>query len=79
MTLPSAAQEGRLEAVPAEDEYFMRLPDVQKLVPADRTTLWRWVKAGTFPAPVKLGPNLSAWPASQVKDWIKDRIEGGPK
>ena len=27
-----------------------------------RTTIWRWVKQGDFPPPVKLSPGCSRWP-----------------
>ncbi len=36
-------------------------------------TLWRWVKLGMFPAPVRLGPNLVAWAKADVDTWIASR------
>lgn len=38
-------------------------------------TLWRKVKAGTFPKPIKLGKNITAWRYSEVEGWIESPIE----
>ena len=34
------------------------------------STLWRWVKAGRFPAPIKLGSRL-AWTRADLDQWIE--------
>jgi predicted DNA-binding transcriptional regulator AlpA len=38
-------------------------------------TLWRWIKAGEFPHPVKLNPSGSilAWRESEIVAWIENR------
>ena len=46
---------------------------VRCLVPVSPTTLWRWVKKGDFPAPLKLGANTVAWRASDVAAWLAAR------
>lgn len=33
-------------------------------------TLWRKVKDGTFPQPVKLSERITAWRAEEVHAWI---------
>ena len=33
-------------------------------------TLWRKVKAGTFPKPYKLSERVTAWKVSQVREWM---------
>ena len=43
---------------------------------ADRTSrvyLWRAVKAGTFPAPIKVSENRIAWRRSEVEGWVASR------
>jgi len=43
---------------------------------ADRTSrvyLWRAVRAGTFPAPIKLSENRIAWRRPEVEAWIASR------
>jgi predicted DNA-binding transcriptional regulator AlpA len=42
----------------------------------NRVTLWRMVRDGEFPAPVKLGTGAgsrSAWHADEIEAWIKER------
>ena len=56
---------------------LLRTADVLQLVPFSRTTLWRRVKAGEFPRPVKLGgPNsrIVAYRATDVADWLQGLV-----
>lgn len=52
---------------------FLRQPQVLQLVPISPATLWRRVKAGEFPAPVKLGPRITAWEADAVRQWLDEQ------
>lgn len=58
----------------ATQERFLRLPQVVAAVGYGRSTLYRLVKQGEFPAPVSLGARASAWLESEVNDWIQRRI-----
>jgi prophage regulatory protein len=53
-----------------------RSPNTPPLIPIDHSTLWRWVKLGIFPQPVKIGPNTTAWVKQAVFDWIKAKGGG---
>jgi predicted DNA-binding transcriptional regulator AlpA len=35
--------------------------------PVSTATLWRWVTAGILPPPVKLGPQIAAWPIDVIE------------
>ena len=35
--------------------------------PVSTATLWRWVAAGVLQAPVKLGPQVAAWPLEVIE------------
>lgn len=37
------------------------------------STIWRWVQAGNFPPPVRLGDNVIAWRTSEIAAWITSR------
>jgi prophage regulatory protein len=50
-----------------------RLPEVERATGLRRSTLYELIRAGTFPAPVKLA-RLSAWPSHEVEAWIAARI-----
>lgn len=42
-----------------------------------RTTVWREVRAGRFPAPVATSPNRVAWRESDLDHWIATRPRAG--
>ncbi len=55
--------------------------DVFQLVTLSRTTVWRRVREGTFPAPVSLGTTRIAWRESDIAAWMaaqKLTTEGVP-
>lgn len=51
-----------------------KLPVVLRQTGKSAASIYRDVKAGTFPAPVKIGPRASAWVGAEVDAWIADRI-----
>jgi prophage regulatory protein len=40
-----------------------------------RTTIWRKVKAGLFPAPIPIGPKSIAWDAEEIAQWQQGCID----
>jgi predicted DNA-binding transcriptional regulator AlpA len=46
------------------------VPDV---LPFSSATLWRLVKAGKFPAPVRLSDRITAWRVEDVRTWMQAR------
>ncbi|MBV8037740.1 AlpA family transcriptional regulator [Roseateles sp.] len=40
------------------------------MLPFSAATLWRKVKAGEFPAPVKLSAAVTAWRREEVEAWM---------
>lgn len=41
-------------------------PSVTGRYPVSATTIWRWVAAGKFPKPVKLGAGVTAWDTAEL-------------
>ncbi len=39
-------------------------------IPFSAPTLWRKVKDGTFPAPLKLSERVTAWKVSDIRRWL---------
>jgi len=35
--------------------------ELLEIIPVSRSTLWRWVRDGTFPSPISIGPNSCSW------------------
>jgi predicted DNA-binding transcriptional regulator AlpA len=46
-------------------------PGLPALVPVGASTLWQWVRDKKFPAPVKLGPRITAWRAEDIRAFLE--------
>jgi prophage regulatory protein len=55
----------------ADGNALVRLPGVIALSGMGRATIYDFMQRGLFPAPIKIGPKLAAWPRSEI-----DRING---
>lgn len=64
-------------ATAAPPPRLLRKPAVLARVPLSDTTLWRRVKDGTFPAPVRISTNAVAWREADVDRWINERAQVG--
>ncbi|EJG1875191.1 AlpA family transcriptional regulator [Vibrio parahaemolyticus] len=56
----------------------LRVPEVLALTGArSRQTIYNWMEKGTFPKPIKIGPNSIGWLKSECDAWkeklLKDR------
>lgn len=54
---------------------FLRQPQVLSLIPISKSTLWRRVRARTFPVPVKLSERITVWSAEEVRMWIENQLK----
>jgi len=52
---------------------FVRQDVLLQFVPFSKSTLWRRVRAGLFPAPLKLSVGITAWRVEDVRHWIAER------
>jgi prophage regulatory protein len=50
---------------------FIRQKSLLSLIGFSGPTLWRKVKAGTFPKPVKLGEKMTAWRYEDIEAWME--------
>ncbi|MBL8312306.1 MAG: AlpA family phage regulatory protein [Rubrivivax sp.] len=50
-------------------------PPTRPKVPISGATVWRGVKSGTFPKPLKLGPRTSVWSMDVIEAWLKSHEE----
>jgi len=57
------------------DDGFVREARLLPVVGFSSSTLWRKVKSGEFPAPVRLGKRITAWKCSSVRAWINSASE----
>lgn len=56
-----------------------RLPTVEAQTGLSKSEIYRRIKNGSFPRPLKLGARAVAWPARQIDDWVKSLIAGAAK
>ncbi|MBA4381646.1 MAG: AlpA family transcriptional regulator [Sideroxydans sp.] len=55
-------------------QQFYRLPHLKQRLGVSGSSIWSWVKKGTFPKPIKLSENCTAWNASDIDAWVQSRI-----
>jgi prophage regulatory protein len=53
---------------------LLRLPDVIARVGIKRTAIFDAIKAGTFPAQIRLGKRCSCWSSAEIEIWVRARI-----
>jgi len=58
------------------EEKLLRLPEVLEIVSIKKSKLYDLMKRGLFPKNIKLGSNIVARVASEVNEWIANKIEG---
>ena len=54
---------------------FYRLTQLKSRLGVSGSSIWLWVKKGTFPAPIKLAENTTAWRVDDIDKWAAARIE----
>ena len=52
---------------------LMRRPEVERLLGVRRTTIYKWLAAGIFPEPIRLGPRVVAWRREDIVKWIAEQ------
>ena len=55
---------------------FWRLDKVMAETGLKRTHLYELASKGEFPRQIKLGKRASAWLASEVQDWKREKLVG---
>ena len=53
---------------------ILRRKQVEARTGLARSTIYHYIKAGTFPRPVPLGPRAVGWIESDVSNWIAERV-----
>jgi prophage regulatory protein len=77
--LPNAAtlahweRGGHVTGTPTRPGKLLRLPLVEDRTGLGKSSIYAGVKAGTFPAPVRLSARAVAWRESEIDQWIAAR------
>ena len=54
---------------------FIRVNDVMEITGLARSTVWRYVKSGKLPKPIKISNRYTAWRLSEIEAWMAEKIE----
>ena len=54
---------------------YVRVSQLTKMIPVSKASIWRKVKDGSFPKPVKLGERITAWHMDDIEAWLAARHE----
>jgi prophage regulatory protein len=57
------------------DINLYRITQLVKKLVISKSTIWLWVKEGSFPKPIRLGKKSVAWLASDIENWIQERVD----
>jgi prophage regulatory protein len=52
-----------------------QLSTVVKLVTLSKCTIYRLIKAGLFPKPIKLSPGRVAWRKIDIEEWEEKQVQ----
>ena len=55
---------------------FIRPREVIEMLGVSRTTLWRMVRAGSFPKPVRISKGNAGYLLETVEAWMQARVHG---
>ena len=58
------------------DTTILRPSDAAKLLGVSRSSLYRFIKDGLLPKPIKVGKRASGWKFSTLNDYIQARTSG---
>lgn len=46
--------------------------DIKRLAPVSDMSIWRWVKAGEFPRPIKIS-RRNYWRSDEISAWLEQQ------
>ena len=58
---------------PSPQDRLLRRDEVELRCGLARTSIYRMMRAGTFPEPVKVGPRAVRWAESEIEHWVAER------
>jgi|UPI000372E757 predicted DNA-binding transcriptional regulator AlpA len=68
-----------LDPVTVTIDRLLKLPDVLAIVPVSETRWYEGIKAGIYPAQVRIGSRSVAWRASDIKKLVDGFGKNQPK
>ena len=63
--------------MPPQEVRILRLPEVMRLTGLSKGTIHRRYREGTFPRPLRLGPQSIGWPRAEILEWLESLPRAG--
>lgn len=73
----SRPHDGRVTVTPTKPGKLLRLPAVMERCALGRSSIYAGVKAGTFPAPVRLSARAVGFREYEIDRWVSERVKTG--
>ena len=51
---------------------FHTVGELAERLHVDRTTIWRWLRRGEFPKPIRVG-RIARWDPDAIDAWLRER------
>ena len=74
MNSDSAAAAVQINAHERTNRMLLKLPAVMRETALGRSTIYAAVKAGTFPAPLRVGRRRVAWSEEEISKWRENLV-----
>lgn len=62
-----------------DDDRFMRINEVMHVSALSRAQIYALIARGQFPKQIKLGEKAAGWLASEVYEWMEQRVSARDK
>jgi predicted DNA-binding transcriptional regulator AlpA len=59
--------------------YYRMKHILSDILPVNESTIYRWIKDGKFPKPMKLADKVTVWNAQEVDAWVKSHASEAQK
>ena len=59
----------------SENRRLLRLPEVRQISGLSKSSIYRMIDRGQFPAQVNIGTRAVAWRETDLQKWLEDRPE----
>ena len=61
------------KVIPMENIMLLRRVEVEQICGLSRSSIYRLMRAGKFPLPIKIGPRATRWLERDIGNWISTR------
>ena len=76
---PADGAKRKRRAAALSDDFLRQADLIPGMLPFSPPTLWRKVRKGEFPQPIKLSVGVTAWRRAEVEAWIQAQAQPKPR